>query len=244
MMPPLVPQKTLVVVPTLDEADNVDALLDGIERHAPGVHVLFVDDASKDGTPQKIRARQSKADGRVHLIERPGKLGLGTAYVTGFKWALARGYLAAVEMDADLSHRPEDLAKLLATLASHACVVGSRYVKGGGTRNWSPHRKLISRCGSLYARIVLRLPIRDLTGGFNGWRREVLEKVDLDGIRSEGYSFQIELKYRAHLAGFTPVEFPIIFEERREGQSKMSGGIVLEAIWRVWGLLRIEKLGK
>jgi dolichol-phosphate mannosyltransferase len=227
---------TLVVVPTYNEVDNVRPLVDGIRRHAPGAHVLFVDDNSQDGTRDGIASLMSTFPGEVHLLQRERKLGLGTAYVAGFKWGLARGYAALVEMDADLSHRAEDLARLVAELRTRPVVVGSRYVPGGGTENWGVGRKIISRAGSFYAGAILRMRVRDLTGGFNGWRRDVLLTIDPDTIRSEGYTFQIELKFRAHLAGFPVFELPILFVERRAGQSKMSSRIVFEAMYRVWHL--------
>lgn len=233
--------RTLVVVPTYNEADNVGPLLDGIAAHAPGIHVLFVDDASQDGTRAVLAERMAREPDRLFLLPRAGKLGLGTAYVDGFRWALAHGYGAVVEMDADLSHRPVDLAAILKALENAAVVVGSRYVAGGGTLNWNRWRKLISQCGSTYARLALGIPVRDFTGGFNAWRREVIETIGLEGVRSEGYSFQIELKYRAALAGYPIVEVPIQFEERRAGQSKMSGSIVAEAIVRVWFLAARRK---
>ncbi len=226
----------LVVVPTFNEADNISPLLAGIRAQAPGVHVLFVDDNSADGTRPHIEAAMRAAPDKIFLLARPSKLGLGTAYVQAFGWALARRYTAVIEMDADLSHRAVDLKTIIERLRSADVVVGSRYVPGGGTINWNWFRKLISRGGSFYARTVLGVPVADLTGGFNGWRREVLEAIGLDSVRSEGYSFQIELKYRAMLAGYELVEVPILFEERRAGQSKMSGGIVAEAMLRVWQL--------
>lgn len=228
--------RTLVVVPTYNEVDNVRPLVAGIFTHSPEVDVLFVDDGSKDGTRDTIRALQTEYQGRIHLIERAGKLGLGTAYVTAFHWALARSYAAVIEMDADLSHRAVDLATLVDAVRRNPVVVGSRYVKGGGTENWGLGRKIISRFGSLYAGAILRMKVRDLTGGFNAWQRQVIEAIDPNSVRSEGYTFQIELKYRAHLAGYPIKEVPILFVERRAGQSKMSGGIVFEAIYRVWHL--------
>lgn len=224
------------MVPTLNEAENVRPLLAGIFADAPAVDVVFIDDASRDGTPDLVREEAKTRPGRVHLIERPGKLGLGTAYVAAMQWGLQRDYQAFFEMDADLSHRSRDLAKLVEAIKTSPVVVGSRYVPGGSTENWGFGRKLISRIGSAYARAILRMKVRDLTGGFNGWRREVVERVDPARIQSDGYTFQIELKYRAHLAGFEIREVPITFVERRAGQSKMSGGIVLEAMLRVWHL--------
>jgi dolichol-phosphate mannosyltransferase len=228
--------KILVAIPTYNEEGNVAPLVAGIHAEAPGVDVLFVDDNSQDGTARQIATLIASFPGRIHLLSRSGKLGLGTAYVAAFDWALARGYDAVIEMDADHSHRPQDLRLIVAALGKHPVVVGSRYVSGGGTENWSWWRRLISQAGSFYARLILGLGIRDLTGGFNGWRADVLRAIDLKAIKSEGYSFQIELKYRAHLAGFPIHELPILFVERRAGQSKMSGGIVLEAIHRVWAL--------
>jgi len=232
--------RVLVVVPTYNEVENIEALLEGIFFHCDA-HVLFVDDNSTDGTRGVIRANMSVHPERIFLLERPGKLGLGTAYVAGFKWAIAQSYEAVVEMDADLSHRAEDLAKIITALNKHDVVVGSRYIENGGTLNWGLGRQLISRGGSLYSRIILGMRVHDLTGGFNGWRMPVLKKINPDSIKSEGYTFQIELKFRAHLAGFKIVELPIIFVERRAGKSKMSGGIVFEAVYRVWQLALARK---
>jgi len=228
--------KTIVIVPTYNEVDNIRPLAAGINLYAPELHMLFVDDNSSDGTQSAIHELQAKHPDRVFLIQRERKLGLGTAYVAAFKWGLGRGYEAFVEMDADLSHRPVDLVKILAALAEHPVVIGSRYMVGGGTENWSPARRLISRFGSFYSRLILRLKANDLTGGFNGWRREVLLAIGPETIRSEGYTFQVELKFRAHLAGYELREVPILFVERRAGHSKMSGQIVLEAIFRIWHL--------
>jgi dolichol-phosphate mannosyltransferase len=226
----------LIVVPTYNEADNIAPLIAGIRANAPAAHVLFVDDNSADQTRARIADAMRETPDRVFLLPRAGKLGLGTAYVEGFRWAMAREYAGVIEMDADLSHRPVDLKPLLHRLRSAPVVVGSRYIPGGGTVNWNWFRKLISRAGSLYARTVLGVPVQDLTGGFNGWQREVIAAIGIDTVRSEGYSFQIELKYRAMLAGYDIAEMPIIFEERRAGQSKMSGAIVFEAMARVWQL--------
>ena len=226
--------KSLIIVPTYNERDNIDLLLKEIFTSQPKVNVLFVDDNSQDGTKDKIRAWQTKMGQSVRLIERPGKMGLGSAYVTGFKFALAEGFDNIIEMDADLSHNPKYLVKMFATLKESDVAIGSRNIPGGGTKNWGFVRKLISRFGSFYAGVILGTPAKDLTGGFNGWRREVLEAIDLEAIKSEGYAFQIELKHRAYKQGFSILEFPIIFEDRRVGQSKMSSGIVFEALYRVW----------
>lgn len=228
--------KVLIVVPTYNEAENIDDLVAGIRRALPEAHVLFVDDASPDGTAERVRAQQDRNPGLVHLVEREGKKGMGTAYLAGFAWALERDYDAIIEMDADLSHDPRALPTLIGLLSDADVVIGSRYVPGGRTEDWSRLRMAISRFGSFYARVILGLSIRDLTGGFNVWKRRVLETLSLDQVRSEGYSFQIELKLRAARAGFRLVETPIVFVDRRAGQSKMSWGIVAEAIVRVWWL--------
>lgn len=225
--------KTLVVVPTYNEKDNIVALLDGLFKELPEVHALVVDDNSPDGTA-KIVEEKSKSDSRVHLFLRQKKEGLGKAYLAGFRWALDHGYDVIVEMDADFSHRAVDLKNMLEVLKDADAVVGSRWVKGGGTVNWGIGRKIISRGGSFYSRCILGYPVRDWTGGFNVWRRKVVEYFFINPIESNGYSFQIELKYKALKKGFKVVEAPILFEDRRVGQSKMSSKIVREALWRVW----------
>jgi len=167
---------------------------------------------------------------------RDRKLGLGTAYISGFIWGLERGYQLFVEMDADFSHNPLYLPQMINKINSHDFIIASRYIKGGGIKGWGVFRKTISRFGSIYAKTILGIPINDLTGGYNIWKREVLNGIDLGKVKSEGYSFQIELKYRAHMRGFRFVEFPIIFEDRFQGKSKMSKRIILEALYRVWQL--------
>lgn len=222
----------LIIVPTYNEAENLPALKDAIFEVVPDVHLLVVDDASPDGTGD-IADRFAAEDPRVHVLHRSGKLGLGTAYIAGFKWALARDYPLVFEMDADFSHQPKYLPEFIGAAESADLVLGSRYIKGGGTEDWGLWRKLVSRGGNIYARAVLWLPFSDLTGGFKCFRREVLEAIDLDGVRSTGYAFQIELTYRAYKAGFTIAQVPIIFPDRRVGQSKMSGNIVREAMLNV-----------
>ncbi len=228
--------RTLLIVPTYNEAENVERVATEFLSPVAGSELLFVDDASPDGTGaiiDRIRAE----DPRVHVLHRAGKLGLGTAYLEGFEWALARDYQLIVEMDADFSHDPGHLPELVAAAEAGAdVVVGSRYVDGGGTRNWGLGRRLISRAGGRYARSVLGVGVRDMTAGFVCYRRAALERIDLASIRSNGYSFQIEMKYRAHRAGLRIVEVPIVFEDRRVGQSKMSRAIVAEALWMVWKL--------
>lgn len=227
-------EKYLVIVPTYNEAENITSLIPAILRQSEDIHVLVVDDASPDGTADLARQAGRDHPGRLHVLERAGKLGLGSAYIAGFRQGLDQGYRAMIEMDADFSHDPAILPAMLRGLESADVVIGSRYIAGGGTRNWSLLRKFISRGGSLYARSILGLRLRDLTGGFNAWNREVLERIGPDSITSEGYSFQIELKYRAACLGFRLEEIPIIFADRRAGESKMSARIVAEAMLRVW----------
>lgn len=226
--------KILVIIPTYNERENVGAIVPAVlQVTADNTEVLIVDDNSPDGTADVVRRLQSE-NRRVHLLLRQKKEGLGRAYIAGFRWGIENGFDVLTEMDADFSHRPEDLVKVLAQTASADFVVGSRYVPGGATVNWGILRKLISRGGSLYSRLILGFPIRDWTGGFNAWHRRVLEKMGLENVQSNGYSFQIELKYRASKLGFKGTEVPIVFEDRRVGQSKMSMKIVLEAFYRVW----------
>jgi dolichol-phosphate mannosyltransferase len=228
----------LVCLPTYDERENLGPILEGILAATPDVDVLVIDDNSPDGTGRladEIAAR----DPRVHVLHRAGKQGLGKAYLAGFDWALARGYAYVLEMDADFSHDPSYLPVLLGRARTDAdLVLGSRYVKGGGTLNWGIGRKLISRGGSLYARTILGVRVRDLTGGFKCFRREVLEAIDLATVECTGYAFQIELTYRVLRRGFRVVEVPIVFADRRVGQSKMSRRIVLEAVRKVWSIRR------
>lgn len=223
------PMRALVVMPTYCERENVAEIIPAILVNE-GIDVLVVDDGSPDGTADTVRALAAVHRGRVHLIEREGKLGLGTAYLTGFRWALARDYTHIVEMDADYSHHPATLPRLLQASRYADLVIGSRYIPGGRTVNWPVLRKLISRGGSLYARSVLNLPVRDLTGGFKCFRRYVLESIDLDSVKSTGYAFQIELTYRAANRGFRIAEIPITFAERQYGVSKMDHSIVFEAV--------------
>jgi dolichol-phosphate mannosyltransferase len=230
--------KTLVVIPTYNERENIGLLVPEVFKTTPDVEILVVDDNSPDGTASLVQEMQNRYSA-LHLLSRAGKEGLGKAYLAGFKWALSRGYEAIVEMDADFSHRPVDLAKMLEALPRVDFVMGSRWVPGGQTVNWGLGRKIISRGGSFYARQILRYPVRDWTGGFNAWKAATLSKIGLDSVASEGYSFQIELKYRALKFGFRGEEVPIVFEDRRVGQSKMSTRIVVEALYRVWGIRTI-----
>jgi dolichol-phosphate mannosyltransferase len=226
--------RSLVILPTYNEHTNLQRLLPRILHSDPRIDVLVVDDNSPDGTGDL--AEQFAAESpRVHVLHRAGKLGLGTAYVAGFQYALTQGYDRIVEMDADFSHRPEDLTLLLAASLSPDVdvVIGSRNVSGGQALNWSPLRHLVSKGGSLFARTVLGLPIHDCTSGFKVFRREVLERLDLSSIRSNGYAFQVEVNYACTRAGFQIKEVPIVFPDRAHGTSKMSSRIVVEAAWLV-----------
>jgi dolichol-phosphate mannosyltransferase len=224
----------LVCIPTYNERDNVESIVRAVVAADPRVDVLVVDDASPDGTGALADALARESP-RVHVLHRAGKAGLGKAYLAAFDWALQHGYSLVLEMDADWSHDPRYLPTLLDRASSDAdLVLGSRWVKGGGTRNWGLGRRFISRGGSFYARTILGLDIRDLTGGFKCFRASVLRAIDLPTVTSTGYGFQIELTYRAVRRGFRVVEVPIVFEDRRVGQSKMSGHIVLEALLKVW----------
>ncbi len=228
-------RRTLICLPTYDERENLAPIVEAIHRVVPGVHVLVIDDASPDGTGLVADGLAAR-DPRVKVLHRPGKQGLGRAYLAGFAWALEQRYDLVLEMDADFSHDPRHLPALLAASRDADLVLGSRYVPGGGTVNWGLGRRLVSRGGSLYARKILGLPIRDLTGGFKCFRREVLEALELETVECTGYAFQIELTFRAVRRGFRVVEVPIVFADRRLGQSKMSRRIVLEAIRKVWSI--------
>lgn len=224
---------TLIIVPTYDERDNLAPLVTAIHEALPYAHVLVVDDNSPDGTGALADALAA-GDERVHVLHREGKQGLGTAYVAGFRYALARDYELVFEMDADFSHQPRYLPDFVkAALDGADLVLGCRYIPGGGTEDWGLWRRFVSQGGNLYARTILGLPFRDLTGGYKCFRRATLEALDLDAVQSTGYAFQIELTYRAHKAGMRIVEVPIVFPDRRVGQSKMSGNIVREAMLNV-----------
>lgn len=231
----------LVIVPTYNESANLEWILGRVLTEQPTVEVLVVDDGSPDGTGD-IADRLAAGDARIHVLHRSAKQGLGAAYRAGFAWGLERGYDTLLEMDADGSHRAEDLGRILAASAAGAdLVLGSRWVPGGGVVNWPWHRRLISRGGTLYARLMLGIHIRDATGGFRAFRRETLERLPLGEVASEGYCFQIDMTRRVLAAGMTVVEVPITFVERERGESKMSSAIVREALWRVtgWGLARL-----
>lgn len=228
--------RTCVIIPTYNEAENLPRAVAGVRSACPDCDVLVVDDSSPDGTGE-IADRLSADDTRVHVLHRAGKEGLGAAYLAGFAWALSNGYDVIVEMDADGSHRPEDLPTLLAALDAADVVLGSRWVDGGSVVNWPRSREVLSRGGNLYTRLALGIPLRDATGGFRAFTADVLRAIDLDDVASQGYCFQVDLAWRALQKGFTVVEVPITFVEREVGTSKMSRAIVVEALWRVtqWG---------
>lgn len=224
----------LVVIPTYNELENISALVPRLLELDVGAEVLVVDDSSPDGTGDAVRAMEPA--GRVHLLERPGKAGLGQAYVAGFGWALEHGYGPIVQMDADFSHSPDKVPELIAALDDYDLALGSRYCKGVNVVNWPLKRLLLSYFANQYTKLITGLPVNDATGGFKAFRRETLQKLDLSTIRSDGYSFQIEVTYKLYHAGCTVTEVPIIFIDRHAGTSKMNRQIVWEAVWMVWHL--------
>ena len=245
------PDRILVIIPTYNEADNIPRVVPSVLAQDPRLDVLVVDDGSPDGTGEVTAALARHPElctalgPRLHLLRREAKDGLGRAYVAGFRWGLEAGYGILIQMDADLSHPPEALASMIRGLSEADVIMGSRYVGGRvNVINWPISRLLISLFGSFYARTITGLPVRDATGGFNAYRREVLETIDVDRIQSNGYAFQIELKFRAWRRGFRLREIPIVFTERETGESKMSKRIVREAIWRVWKLRFLDLTGK
>ncbi|RZS43742.1 dolichol-phosphate mannosyltransferase [Herbihabitans rhizosphaerae] len=229
----------LVVIPTYNERDNIEPIVKRLHAALPEVHVLVVDDGSPDGTGE-IVDQMVAADERVKVMHRTEKAGLGAAYVAGFDWALERDYAVVVEMDADGSHAPEDLPRLLDALSDADLVLGSRWVPGGKVVNWPKRREFFSRGANLYSRMALGGQIKEFTAGFRAYRRAVLEKIKLHNVASQGYCFQIDLAWRTLEAGFTVVEVPITFTERERGESKMTGSVIREALLRVtkWGLRR------
>jgi dolichol-phosphate mannosyltransferase len=229
------PFRPLVIIPTYNERSNVSQLIPAILQIDRRLNVLIMDDSSPDDTAGEILKMQSNGSAsRLFLMSRPGKLGLASAYIEGFRWGISRGYDFLIQMDADWSHNPADLKEMLRLAPGVDFVVGSRYVPGGGTVNWGMGRRLLSKFGGIYSRFILHSNFSDFTGGFNGWGSNILSRINFDSLRSEGYSFQIELKYRADRLGCKHAELPIIFTERRSGKSKMSSSIALEACWRIW----------
>jgi len=235
--------KALVIIPTYNELDNIEKLLEQVLSKDDNLEVLIVDDNSPDGTALRVKFMQSSQP-RIHLLERPGKLGLGSAYVAGFKYALARDYEFIMEMDADFSHNPDDIPRLLDMAKSKDLVIGSRYCNGVNIINWPFKRLLISYFASKYVRVITGMPIKDPTGGFKCFHRRVLESINLDQILSDGYAFQIEMNFRAWVKVFRIKEIPIVFTERLNGHSKMSRHIVYEAAWMVWRLQLLKLLGR
>lgn len=228
-------KKTLIIIPTYNELNNIQKLVPLLRSEYPQVDVLVVDDNSPDGTGKKV-LELAESDPQIHLIEREGKLGLGTAYVRGFKFALENGYDAAMEMDADFSHDPKEVKNFLREIEENDLVIGSRYIKGVNVVNWPMSRLLLSYFANIYTKVITGMPIYDATGGFKCFRREVLESINLDKITSNGYSFQIEMNFKTWKKGFRVKEIPIIFVDRADGSSKMSKHIVYEAIFMVWKL--------
>ncbi|GAB1640484.1 polyprenol monophosphomannose synthase [Krasilnikovia sp. MM14-A1259] len=229
--------RVLVVIPTYDEADNIRQITGRVRKAVPSVDILVADDNSPDGTGA-IADELSVADDHIFVLHRPGKQGLGAAYVAGFAWAKDKGYDAVVEMDADGSHAPEELPKLLDALRDHDAVLGTRYIPGGSVHNWPLHRLLLSRGGNIYIKMALGMPFRDATGGYRAYRMPVLDRIDVGTVASQGYSFQVELAWRTFRHGFRMTEVPITFTERERGKSKMSGNIFKEQLLRVtrWGV--------
>lgn len=235
--------RTLVVTPTYNEADNIPHLVPAVLGQDSGIEILVIDDGSPDGTAAIVRDMMSK-DRRVHLIERPAKMGLGTAYVRGFKHAIENGYDYVFEMDADFSHNPDEIPNFLKKIEQSDLVIGSRYTNGVRVVNWPIRRLLLSYFANVYTRIITGMPVRDATGGFKCYRRRILESIDLDRINSNGYAFQIEISYKLWRKGFRLVEIPITFVDRRSGVSKMSKKIVYEAVFMVWKLRLRSILGR
>lgn len=237
-------ERGLVIIPTYNERENIERLVPMVLAQDPRLDVLIIDDASPDGTGE-VAERMSAEAPRVQVLRRPGKLGLGTAYLEGFRRGLEQGYAYLFEMDADFSHDPAHLPQFLEAIEKYDVVLGSRYLEGRVTVvNWPIGRLLLSYFANIYARIVTGLPIADATGGYKCFRREVLEAIDLDRVESEGYSFQIEMSFRAWKKGFRIGEIPIVFADRDVGESKMSRRIIWEAVWRVWKLRLLDLFGK
>ncbi len=235
--------KSLVIIPTYNELENLPKLIPIVLSQDEGIHILIVDDGSPDGTGVFVKEEMNKND-RIHLLEREKKMGLGTAYLAGFKYALQNNYDFIFEMDADFSHDPNELKNFLIAIKENDLVLGSRYINGVRVLNWPMARLLLSFFASVYTRIITGMPIKDATGGFKCFRRSVLEAIDLDKVKSNGYSFQIEMTFKAYCKGFKIKEIPIVFIDRVKGKSKMSKKIVREAVTMVWKLRLQHMFGK
>jgi dolichol-phosphate mannosyltransferase len=234
----------LTIIPTYNEIDNIESFIKGVFSNIPpDAAVLVVDDNSPDGTAQIVEKMIAHYPDRLHILNRPGKMGLATAYLEGFSWGLGRNRDIFLEMDADFSHDPKYIPIMLEQIQNYNIVIGSRNISGGSVEGWTFLRNAVSKGGSLYSRFVLSCPIRDLTGGFNMWSKTALEKIDLSNIISQGYSFQIEMKYRAYRTGCSFVEIPILFTDRKQGKSKMSKKIFFEALINVWKIRNTDKPG-
>jgi len=235
--------QSLVIIPTYNEIDNIERMVKTLMELYPGLHLLIIEDGSPDGTAAKVKELQTTYRDRLNMIERQGKLGLGTAYITGFKWALERHYQYIFEMDCDFSHDPAQVKDLLTAAQTNDLVIGSRYIDGIRIINWPFKRLLLSYLASIYTRFVTGIPVQDTTGGFKCFTRKALQSLDLNNIISNGYIFQLELNYKVWLKGLSVKEVPIIFYERRDGQSKMGGGIIFEAFFNVLKLRLKRFLG-
>lgn len=234
--------KSLIIIPTYNEMDNIKTLLHDLLELYPNANILVVDDNSPDGTADYVK-QKGKQDKRIHLLQRESKMGLGTAYVAGFKYMLANGYDNAIQMDADYSHDPKDIGRFMKRLDEADLVIGSRYITGVNVVNWPMSRLLLSYFANMYSRIVTGLPVKDGTGGFKVFKRRVLVAIDLDRIKSNGYSFQIEMNFKAWKKGFRIIEEPIVFTDRVQGKSKMNKKIVYEAVFMVWKLRFFSMFG-
>jgi dolichol-phosphate mannosyltransferase len=233
-------KKAIVIIPTYNERTNIENMLQIVIEKYPDIHILVVDDNSPDGTGDFVKAK-SEEDSRIHVLQRAGKMGLGTAYVAGFKYMLERDYDYAIQMDADFSHDPKEIENLLKAIEENDLVIGSRYIQGVNVINWPMSRLLLSYFASIYTRVITGMPVMDATGGFKCFRREVLESINLDKIKSNGYSFQIEMNFKTFKKNFKIKEIPIVFMDRVEGVSKMSKQIVHEAVTMVW-ILRFRAI--
>ena len=227
--------KTVIISPTFNESENIKTLIDEVFKRNPDYHMLIVDDSSPDGTALIVKKLQQTYP-NLHLKIRDKKDGLGKAYIFGFNWALKKNFDAIVQMDADMSHHPKEIKKMTQLLTNNDVSIGSRYIDGVSVVNWPIRRLILSYGANVYSRIVTGMPLKDATGGFKVWRKEALESIDLNEVRSSGYSFQIEMNFRAWIKGYKLIEHPIIFIDRTIGQSKMSRSIMCEAIWMVWRL--------